>query len=316
MANQADHPVTMLCSVLGISTSGFYAWRVRGPSERAKRDAELTEKIRGFHRASRQTYGSPRIHRDLREDGDRLGRKRVARLMKADGLRGVCRRKKVRTTLRSKEARPAPDLVNRNFTAGRPNALWVADITYVPTWSGFLFLAVVLDVFSRRVVGWSMRGNLRKELVLEALDMAIDQRRPEKVIHHSDQGSQYTSIAFGKRCQDAGIDMSMGSVGDCYDNALCESFFATFECELLDRSDFRSHSEARSAIFQFLESFYNRQRRHSALGYLSPLRFEMAYEAARGERSCGDTCGKDAEILRRNLPRNQHQTTATLESQA
>ena len=205
-----------------------------------------------------------------------MGRKRVARLMRRAGLRGISRRKGTRTTIRDARTRPAPDLVERDFTADAPDRLWIADITYIPTWAGFLFLAVVLDAFSRRVVGWSMANHLRTGLVLDALDMALWQRRPDGVIHHSDQGSQYTSIAFGQRCHDAGVRPSTGSVGDCYDNAMCESFFATLECELLQRRRFRSHAEARMAVFEFIEGWYNPRRRHSAIGYLSPVNYERS----------------------------------------
>jgi putative transposase len=222
----------------------------------------------------------PRIHAELVEDGEHVGRKRVARLMRAAGLEGVSRRKRTRTTVRGEELRPAPDLVERDFTADGPDQLWVADITYIPTWSGFLYLAVVLDVWSRRVVGWSMRKHLKTELVLEALNMAIWQRRPERVVHHSDQGTQYTSIAFGIRCRKAGIQISMGSVGDCFDNALAESFFATLECELIDRTSFRTRTEARLAVFDFIEGFYNPRRRHSGLGYDSPATYEARYRPA------------------------------------
>ena len=205
-----------------------------------------------------------------------MGRKRVARLMRRAGLRGISRRKGTRTTTRDARARPTPDLVERDFSADAPDRLWVADITYIPTWAGFLFLAVVLDAFSRRVVGWSMANHLRTRLVLDALDMALWQRRPDGVIHHSDQGSQYTSIAFGQRCRDARVRPSTGSVGDCYDNAMCESFFATLECELLGRRSFRSHAEARMAVFEFIEGWYNPRRRHSAIGYLSPVNYERS----------------------------------------
>jgi putative transposase len=234
----------------------------------------LLEQIRECHRVSGGTYGAPRIHRDLRAAGVRVGRKRVARLLKQAGLRGVSRRKWVTTTVRAAHARPAPDLVQRQFSATGPNQLWVADITYVPTWSGTLFLAVVLDVWSRRVVGWAMETHLRTELVIAALNMAVDQRRPARVIHHSDQGCQYTALGFGRRCRLAGVRPSMGSVGDCYDNALCESFFATLECELLDRVTLRTPREARTALFDFIEGWYNSRRRHSALDYESPSTFE------------------------------------------
>jgi putative transposase len=269
--------VATMCRLLGVSPSGYYAWREREPSARAVRDQELSEQIRRVHVASRGTYGAPRVLVELRAEGVQVGRQRVARLMRQAGLVGVSRRKKRRTTVRDEEARPAPDLVQRNFVALGPDRLWVADITYVPTWSGTLYLAVVVDVFSRRVVGWAMAEHLRTELVLAGLEMALWRRRPSGVIHHSDQGSQYTSIAFGKRCKEAGVRPSMGSVGDCYDNALCESFFATLECELLDRHCFRLPAEARLAIFDYIEGWYNPRRRHSALGYLSPVEYEKAH---------------------------------------
>jgi putative transposase len=240
----------------------------------------LQARIREIHKESRETYGVPRIFEELAAEGTHVSRKRIARLMKRAGLEGVSRRKKVRTTRRQKGARPAPDLVDRHFTADGPDRLWVADITYIATWSGFLYLAIVVDAWSRRIVGWSMATHLRTELVLEALNMALWQRRPKQVIHHSDQGTQYTSIGFGSRCKQAGVRPSMGSVGDCYDNALCESVFATLECELLDRHTFRTQAEARMAVFDFIEGFYNPRRRHSAIGYLSPMAFEKAQEAA------------------------------------
>jgi putative transposase len=266
-----------MCRMLDVSASGYYAWRDREPSRRSREDAVLTKKIRDYHRLSRYTYGTPRIHADLADEGIRIGRNRVARLMKAAGVAGVSRRKGTRTTIRDCDARPAPDLVDRDFRATAPDQLWVADITYIPTWAGFLYLAVVLDAFNRAVVGWSMANNLKTRIVLDALEMALHQRRPGNVIHHSDQGSQYTSFAFGKRCQKAGVRPSMGSVGDCYDNALCESFFATLETELLDRRRFRSHSEARMEVFDFIEAFYNPRRRHSSLGNLSPYEYERRH---------------------------------------
>ena len=204
--------------------------------------------------------------------------KRIARLMRLAGLQGVSKRRWVTTTRRRRDARPAPDLVERNFSAEGPDKLWISDITYVPTWAGFLYLAVVLDAWSRRVVGWSMQTHLRTELVLEALNMAVSQRRPADVIHHSDQGCQYTSIAFGQRCREAGVRPSMGSVGDCYDNAMCESFFASLECELLNRHRFRSQAEARMAVFDYIEGWYNPHRRHSGLGQISPLAFERRHQ--------------------------------------
>ena len=268
------YPIATMCRVLGVSASGYYAWQRRVPSARAKADAAIIERIREIHAASRGSYGVPRIHAELVAAGYVVSRKRVARLMRAAGLAGISRRKRVRTTERRQGARPAPDLVERSFAADGPDRLWVADITYIPSWAGFLYLAVVLDAFSRRIVGWSMANHLRTSLVLDALEMALGQRRPQDVIHHSDQGSQYTSIAFGARCRQAGVRPSMGSVGDCYDNALCESFFATLECELLDRRRFQSHAEARMAVFEFIEGWYNPRRRHSAIDYLSPIDYE------------------------------------------
>lgn len=266
-----------MCNVLEVSSSGYYAWRQRQPSQRTQADQKLSQQIQAIHEKSKGTYGAPRIHAELAGNGVHVGRKRVARLMRAEDLQGVSRRKAPRTTQRKPDARPAPDLVQRDFTASRPNELWVADITYIATWAGFLYLAVVVDAWSRRVVGWAMATHLRTELVLEALQMAIQQRRPEGVIHHSDQGSQYTSLDFGRRCREAGVRPSMGSVGDCFDNALCESFFATLECELLDRHTFHTQTEARLAVFAFIEGWYNPHRRHSALDYLSPNRYEALH---------------------------------------
>jgi putative transposase len=275
--HQAAYPVRSMSRVLEVSPSGFYAWLKRPPSRREQEDKMLTQEIKKIHKSSKGTYGAPRIHAELAENGWHVGRKRVARLMRAANLRGVSRRKAPCTTRRCPGARPAPDLVKRNFTASRPNELWVADITYIRTRAGFLYLAVVVDAWSRRVVGWAMATHLRTELVLDALQMAILQRRPLDVIHHSDQGGQYTSIAFGHRCRKDGIRPSMGSVGDCFDNAMCESFFATLECELLDRSTFSTPTEARQAIFQFIEGWYNPHRRHSGIDYLSPNRYEARY---------------------------------------
>ena len=278
-ANRANFAIATQCRVLDVSASGYYAWLLRPPSARRVIDEVLLERIRAIHKKSRGTYGAPRIHAELVDEGWRIGRKRVARLMREAGLEGVSRRKWISTTQRRPDARPAPDLVERDFTADGPDQLYVADITYVPTWAGFLFLAVVLDACTRRIVGWAMANHLRTELVLDALDMALHQRRPSNVIHHSDQGTQYTSIAFGRRCKQAGVRPSMGSVGDCYDNAMCESFFATLECELIDRSTFRSHAEARLAIFEFIEGWYNPHRRHSSIDYLSPINYERRMKA-------------------------------------
>jgi putative transposase len=279
-AHQAEYSIATMCRVLEVSSSGYYAWLKRTPSSHARRDEELSKRIGEIHDESRRTYGVPRVYAELKEEGERVARKRVARLMRASERRGASRRSTTFTTRRDPDARPAPDLVERNFVATGPDQLWVADITYIPTWAGFLYLAVVLDVWSRRIVGWAMANHLRTELVVDALNMAVYQRHPESVIHHSDQGCQYTSIGFGLRCRQSGVRPSMGSVGDCYDNAMCESFFATLECELLVDRRFRTQAEARMAVFDFIEGWYNPRRRHSALGYLSPVNFERAHHGA------------------------------------
>jgi putative transposase len=275
-ANQASFPVAAMARVLGVSKAGYYARLHRPPSSaRAGADAALLTRIRAVHAGSRETYGAPRVHAALRARGERHGRKRIARLMRAAGLVGASHRRGGPTkTRRGREARPAPDLVDRDFGATGPDRLWVADITFIPTAAGFLYLAVVLDAWSRKVVGWSMANHLRTGLVLDALEMAVGQRRPRDVIHHSDQGSQYTSLAFGARCREAGVRPSTGSVGDAYDNALCESFFATLECELLARRRFASQTEARMAVFSYVEGWYNPVRLHSALGFRSPIAYE------------------------------------------
>jgi putative transposase len=274
-----------MCRVLAVSASGYYAWRQRPPSARARADAELTVRIRAIHQCSRGTYGAPWIHEELLAAAIHVGRKRVARLMKAAGLAGASRRPWRVTAVRDRQARPAPDLVERNFAAAAPNRLWVAAITYIPTRAGFLYLAVVLDTFSRKIAGWAMATHLRTELVLEALNLALGQRRPGTVIHHSGQGSQYTSLAFGKRCEEAGVRPSLGSAGDCFDNAMCESFFAARECALPGRRHFKTQIEARMAVFDFIEGWYNPHRRHSALGYLSPINYERSHSATTDYRS-------------------------------
>ncbi len=245
---------------------------------RARADARLLEKIVRIHRDSRETYGAPRIHFELRVLGVRCARKRVARLMREAGIFGCGgRRRKARTTLRSQSESipPAPDLVKRNFTPGAPDYLWVADITYVRTWEGWLYLSFVLDTYSRKVVGWSMANNLRTGLVLDALNMAIYTRRPQPgLIHHSDRGSQYTSVEFGSRLKETGLLPSMGSVAEAYDNSMAESFVSTIKRELIHRHSWPNRPMARTAIFEYIEGFYNTRRRHSALGHLSPLEYE------------------------------------------
>ena len=247
--------------------------------------------IRRIHNDSDGTYGMPRVHAELVEGGCRVGRKRVARLMRESGLVGVSRRRGTRTTRVDRDHRAAPDRVKRQFRADAPDQLWVADVTYVPTWSGFVYLAIVLDVFSRKVVGWAMANHLRTELVLEALNMAIARRRPQGVIHHSDKGAQYTSLAFGKRCRDKGIVTSTGSAGDCYDNAMAESFFATLECELIKRRSLHTQAEARSAIFQFIEGWYNTKRRR------------LRRAAATARHAQGDARDRDRTGLERWIGR-------------
>jgi transposase InsO family protein len=311
----------MMCRVLGVSTSGYYAWRNRGSSRRAKENAALLEQILILHTWSRRTFGAPRIHAKLVEEGVKVGHNRVARLMRLAGIQGVTRRKRKATTQRSPEAQLAKDLVNREFTQTAPNRLWVADITYIPTGEGVLYLAIVVDAYSRRVVGWAMGGRMKTQLVLDALDMAIRQRRPKGVIHHSDHGSQYTSVEFGRRCRNAGSRPSMGTVGDCFDNALCESFFATLECELLDRNQFSTRAEARRAVFDFIEGWYNLHRLHSSLGYDTPARYEKRHAArtAKGkEATTGSIAHCDApdEHLEPRLVGMSLTSSATLSAES
>jgi putative transposase len=277
--NQATHSVGTMCRLLKISRSGFYAWLDRPMCERQRVDLMLTAKIAAIHRRSRGAYGSPNIHAELADDhAIRVGRKRVARLMRAVGLKGATLRRYVVTTQPDSQAEKAIDLVQRRFYATAPDRLWVADITYIPTWAGFVYLSIVLDVFSRKIVGWAIDTHLRTELILQTLQMAVTQRQPSGVIHHSDRGCQYTSYAFGKRCREAGIMPSMGSVGDAYDNAMAESFFASLERELLSRRSFKTQAEARMAVFEWIEGWYNPHRRHSGLGYRSPVNYECAHE--------------------------------------
>jgi putative transposase len=275
-AEKARTPVSMACRWLGVSRSGYYAWATRAPSQRALTDAWLTERIRAVHEAHRGVYGAPRIHADLRlAHGVRVSRKRVERLMRAAGISGLVRRKRGRTTISVPGVRVADDLVERRFRPDAPNVLWIADVTYLRTWEGWLYLAAVQDAYSRRIVGWSMADHMRSELVVDALQMAVSRRRPAPgLIHHSDQGSQYVSLAFGQAARDAGIARSMGSKGDCYDNAVAESFFATLKKELVHRRSWPTRRELTSEVFEYLEAFYNRARRHSTLGYFSPVDYE------------------------------------------
>ncbi len=290
-----------MCRVFAVSSSGYYAWAKREPSARALEDGRLTAHIRMYHARSKGRYGAPNIHMDLREAGIRVGKKRVARLMKAEGLQGASFKRWVTTTVRDGDAQPSADLVQRQFSADAPNKLWVADITYIPTWAGFLYLAVVLDAYSRRIVGWSMAEHLRTELVLAALNMALGQRKARGVVHHSDHGTQYTSIAFGLRCEEAKVRPSMGTVGDAYDNAMCESFFATLERELLARRRFETKAQARMAIFEFIEGWYNPVRRHTRLGRISPIEFERRH-SMHGEHA---VTHRPARLVAMEAPRAQ-----------
>lgn len=281
-AHQAEHPVAMMARLLGVSTSGYYRWLCAADSARTVADRQLSDRIRALHAASRGTYGARRIHADLTAEGVHVGVKRVARLMRAANLHGVSRRRSVCTTRADRTSAAAPDLLERDFTATGPDQKWVADITYVATWAGFVYLAVVLDVWSRRVVGWALADTLHTQVVLDALNMAVYRRRPTEVIHHSDKGCQYTSIAFGQRCRETRITPSTGSTGDCFDNSMVESFFASLECELLDRTRFATRHEAELAVIDYIEGFYNTRRRHSALNYQSPIDYEHArHQTAR-----------------------------------
>ena len=275
-AERAEHSISRLCKVLGVSRVGFYAWRTRPLSAREQRDRELELLVGRVFRDSRQTYGAPRVHAELRARGVRIGKKRVARLMRRLELEGVSRRgKRGCTTVADPAAPPAPDLVKRNFVAERPDQLWLADITYLPTYEGWLFLAVVMDVCSRKIVGWAMRDDLKSDLVVDALGMAVARRRPQPgLVHHSDRGSQYTSLAFGRTLQDSGLLASMGRRGDAYDNAPVESVISTIKNELVHRNRFTTRDQARLAVFDYIETFYNPRRLHSSLGHRSPDDYE------------------------------------------
>jgi putative transposase len=276
-AEKTNYPVAVMCRVFGVSRTGFHNWERRAPSDRALEDAWPTERIKRIYARSQGTYGAPRIHAELRlEHNVRVGRKRVARLMKAAGIAGVRPRKRWKTTIRIPGVTPATDLVERHFRPPSPNALWVADITYLRSGEGWLYLAAVQDAYSRAIVGWSMATHLRATLVVDALEMALQRRRPGPgLIHHSDQGSQYVSLAFGRAAREAGIAVSMGCRGDAYDNAVAETFFATLKKELVNRRSWPTRLELQSAVFEYIEAFYNRRRRHSTLGMLSPVDYEQ-----------------------------------------
>jgi transposase InsO family protein len=269
--NVADFPVEVMCEVLGVSRSGYYAWASRTESTRAAADRALAAEIREAHAGSRGRYGSPRIHAHLRAHGRRVGRKRVARLMRRMNL-SARRKRRFRRTTDSAHAYPvAPNRLERQFTAAAPDRVWLADLTYIWTAEGWLYLAVVLDLFSRRVVGWAMAEHLGHELALAALDMAIAQQRPAPgLLHHSDRGVQYACRAYRQRLEAHDVVCSMSRKGDCWDNAPMESFYATLKGELIDQRDYATRDEARADVFQYVEGFYNRRRLHSAIGYLTP----------------------------------------------
>jgi putative transposase len=278
---KANYPVAVLCRVLGVSPSGFYEWRQRraNPCERRRRDAELTEKILAIHQMSRRSYGTPRIHDELRlGEGVRVGRKRIERLMRAAGIAGIHKRRQHGCTRRDPDGVASDDLVNRQFGVAGPDRLWVTDVTEHRTDEGKVYVAVVLDAWSRRVVGWSIADHIRTELVVDALQMAIWRRRPskDKTICHSDHGSQYTSWAFGRRLRAAGVLGSMGSIGDAYDNSMAESFFSTLQRELLDEHRWVTRRQLALAVFEWIEAWYNPKRRHSSIGSLSPVDYESA----------------------------------------
>ena len=279
-AEKVNHAVALLCRVLRVSRSGFYAWMDREPSARRVADDDLAREVARIHADSRGTYGAPRIHADLKEAGTRVSRRRVARLMRELGIEGVSRRRRRRTTIPDQSRPPAPDLIGRDFRATGPDQKWFADLTYVPTWEGYLYLAVVMDAWSRRIVGWAMRDDMRAELVVDALGMAVTMRRPAAeggLIHHSDRGGQYASLLVGRTLAESGIAPSMGARGSALDNAACESVMSTIKCELVNRMSFRSREQARMACFDYIEAFYNPRRRHSALGYLAPAEFERRH---------------------------------------
>jgi len=277
------HSVSRLAGVLGVSRAGYHAWEKRPACPRRKKDERLKVRIADIHRGSFGIYGAPRVHAELADTyGINVGRKRVARLMRELGIEGVSRRGKRKVKKSASEMPAAPDLVKRDFTASRPDELWVADITYIQTWQGWLYLASVVDVFTKRCSGWSMRNDLTADLVVDALGMAATMRKPKDgTIHHSDRGSQYGSLAIGETLKESGIMRSMGSKGDPYDNAPAESFFATIKTELINRNTFKTRDQARLAVFRYIEGFYNPVRRHSALGYKSPEEYERMYWATQ-----------------------------------
>jgi putative transposase len=272
-------PVGVMCRVLRVSRSGFYGWHKRAPSRRARRQQELLKKIRKVHQEHRELYGSPRVYRALLIDGERISRNTVAKLMRQAKIRAKVRKRFVPRTTDSRHQQPVADnLLKRQFNAAAPNQKWLADITYVPTAQGWLFVAAMLDIHSRKIVGWSMDDHMQTNLVTRALEMALVHRRPAgaNLLHHSDRGSQYASDDYQQRLERHGITVSMSNHGDCYDNAMMESFWATLKCELVHQQHYATREQAKQSIFEYIEVFYNRKRLHSSLGYVSPDAFEAA----------------------------------------
>ena len=286
---QSDFPVSVMCQTLGVSESGYWAWKKRAPSDRALGDAWLLERVRAVHEASGGRYGSPRVHAMLAREGIGVGEKRVARLMVAAGLQGAHRRRRRKgCTVRVDGVEPFADRVKRDFRPEAPNRVWCSDIKQIKTAEGWLYLAAVQDLFSRRVVGWAMDDNMRAPLVVDALEMAVARRRPEQgTIHHSDHGGQYVSLALGQAAHDAGLAQSMGAVGTCFDNAVAETFFATLTKEKLlheqPAGGWATRAELRSAVFEYIEGFYNPTRIHSTLQMRSPVEYEHDHETGDPE---------------------------------
>ena len=279
--HRGQYPVTLMCRVLQVSPSGFYSWLSRPESRRAKEDKVIKLRLIEAYRKSDGTYGSPRLLLDLVDEGFEIGRKRVQRLMREEGIVGVHRRRqRVSLTKQDESQTPAPDLIERDFKASAPNQKWVADITYIATDEGWLYLAIIMDLYSRRIVGWSMAETLEATIVKDALAMALSHRRPDALVHHSDRGSQYTSAGFRAALETSNFQCSMGSVGSCYDNAAAESFFASLKTECIYRNILPTKNKARQLVFKYIEVFYNRRRRHSAIGQIAPAAFERLNHAA------------------------------------
>lgn len=298
-AEKANYPVSVICRALEVNRTSFHDWERRAPCDRVLTDVWLSEKIKAIHQANRRVYGAPRIHAELRmAHGIRVGRKRVERLMVAAGISGLVPKKRGKTTSRVPGVRVADDLVERQFRPASPNVLWLADITYLRSWEGWLYLAAIQDAYSRAIVGWSMAEHMRSELVVDALGMGLARRRPDPgLIHHSDQGSQYVSLGFGQAARDAGIAVSMGSRGDAYDNAVAESFFATLKKELVHRQSWQTRRELGSAVFEYIEAFYNPTRRHSTLDYHSPLAYEKLCATTSGDRDPDIQIAKSKSVV-------------------